>query len=152
MMMITRQEWRIVIVYLNIRMTQGNGDTQRSEIPEIPSLSCHSLCLNIPLKVVPGPGSHLASSEHKPEILASVQAARAGGWTCCLKYPNLYVFDEAIGQARCPVLSIVIWTNIETKSKFISGKYVYLCIIPTVNISLSLPLYSMHAMISSQMN
>ena len=43
----------------------------------------------------PSPGSHLASSEHKPEYLASVQAARAGGWTCCLKYPNLYVFDEA---------------------------------------------------------
>ena len=28
MMMITRQEWRIVIVYLNIRMTRGNGDTE----------------------------------------------------------------------------------------------------------------------------
>ena len=38
-------------------------------------------------------------------------------------------------------VSIVIGTNIETKSKFISGKY--LCIIPTVNIFLlpSLPLF-----------
>ena len=140
MMMITRQEWRIVIVYLNIRMTRGNGDTEIGDPrdtflvmslppPALTAWIFHSRWSLAPWSQVRVPTWHPLII--KTENLASVQGARAGGWTCCLKYPNLYVFDEAIGRARCPV-SIVIWTNIETKSKFISGKYVYLCIIPTV--------------------
>ena len=60
-------------------------------------------------------GSHLASSEHKAGEFGF--GARAGGWTRCLKYQNLYVFDEAMGRARCLPVSIVIWTNIETKTQ-----------------------------------
>ena len=45
MMMITSQEWRIVIVYLNIRMTRGNGDTEREPSGDAgrDTLSCHTI-------------------------------------------------------------------------------------------------------------
>ena len=101
-----------------------------------------TLRLNIPIKVVPapGPGPTWHRLNTKPENLASVPGTRAGGWSRLFKISEFICFWWGWVQARCPV-SIVIWTNIETKSKFISGKYVYLCIIPTVNMSLPLPLF-----------
>lgn len=137
-MMITRQEWLCVIVYLSIRMTRGNGDTENRDLRDTLSLSAwifrsrwSQLQVRVPLGI--------AWTQSRRIWLQCRVPGQVGG-AGCLKYPNLYVFDEAIGRARCPV-SIVIWTNIETKSKFISGKYVYLCIIPTVNMSLPLPLF-----------